>query len=280
MRRCCTLLAAVAFAVMACSAHAQMDTPPEDYPGHSSLTLGIGAGAVRFPYYPGAAESRNLLLPFPYIVYHSRHLDVNRDMMRGKLLHSRRFSLEVTFGGAVSVDSSRTVERQGMPNLDWIGQAGPALRTHLWANTDGRTRLDLVLPARWVMSARALTIQHRGEVFVPQLGITRQTGDDFNGLNLNASLSALYGTRDYFQYIYGVAPQYATPERAAYRAPGGYGGYTLQLGFSLHRGDLVYGSFVSYSNLSAAAFVNSPLLRQRHETAFGFAVAWILKRRG
>ncbi|MGH8282617.1 MAG: hypothetical protein ACRESE_02070, partial [Gammaproteobacteria bacterium] len=45
----------------------------------SQFDIGLGVGGVRFPYYPGAAEQRTLLLPFPYVIYHSRYLDVNRD---------------------------------------------------------------------------------------------------------------------------------------------------------------------------------------------------------
>lgn len=278
-RRCAAAFVLLTLVAAPWPANAQeVFTTPDDAP-HSALTLGVGVGALHFPYYPGATEFRNLLLPFPYVVYHSHYLDVNRDHMRGKLLHSRRFSLEVDFGGAVEVNSAATAERHGMPNLDWIGQAGPALRTHLWHSHDRSVRLDLVLPVRVAVSAHVLTLHHRGEVFAPRLVIARQTGDDIHGLNLNAGLSALYGSRDYFGYLYRVAPQYATRARPMYNAPGGYGGWSAQLGFSLHRGNVVYGSFLSYTDLNGAAFVPSPLVRETHWLSAGFAITWILQRR-
>ena len=233
---------------------------------------------MQFPDYPGAAEHRALLLPFPYIVYHSRYLDVNRDQVRGKLLSSHRLSLEVDFAGAVAVRSSRDRERQGMPDFDWIGEAGPALRYHVWGNDVSSTRLNLVLPLRVAVSAQALNLHHRGFVFAPRLELAHQVREGDHAFNIQASISALYGSQDYFQYLYGVVPQYANPERSAYTAPGGYGGCTLSVGGSLHRGDMVYGSFISYTNLAGAGFINSPLVSRTHGLTFGVMVAWIFKR--
>lgn len=266
------LLALCAFAPH--TAHA-VDTPTQ---AASQFDIGLGVGGVRFPYYPGAAEQRTLLLPFPYVIYHSRYLDVNRDKVRGKLLSGKRLSLEVDFGGAVSVPSSDVSERRGMPDLDWIGEAGPALRYRAWDNNAGNARLDLVLPLRVAVSAHALSLHHRGYVFAPHLELEYQIGEGTRAFNVGTSVTALYGSRNYFQYIYGVAPQYATAQRPAYAAPGGYGGYTLEAGGSLHRGDMVYGAFMSYTNLSGASFVNSPLVSRSDGMAFGVMLAWIFKR--
>ncbi|MGA9852079.1 MAG: MipA/OmpV family protein [Gammaproteobacteria bacterium] len=257
--------------VLACAAEPDAQTA-------SQLDIGIGVGAVRFPYYPGAAEDRTLLLPFPYIVYRSRYLDVNHDQVRGKLFSGQRLSLEVDFSGAVAVPSNDVRERQGMPDLDWIGEAGPALRYHVWGNDAGSARLDLVLPLRVAVSAHALTLHHRGYVAAPRLELGYQIGEDEHAFNIESSLSALYGNRDYFQYIYDVMPQYATAERPVYAASGGYGGYTLEVGGSLHRGDMVYGSFISYTDLTGASFTASPLVSRTHEMTFGVMAAWIFKR--
>lgn len=244
----------------------------------SQLEIGVGVGGVRFPDYPGAAEYSTLLLPFPYVVYHSRYLDVNHEQVRGKLLSGHRLSLDVDFAGAVAVRSSRDRERQGMPDLDWIGEAGPALRYHVWGNDADGTRLDLVLPLRVAVSVHALSLHHRGFVFAPRLELAYQIGEGDHAFNIQTGVSVLYASQGYFQYIYGVAPQYANPERPTYTAPGGYGGYTLSVGGSLHRGDRVYGSFISYTNLAGASFVNSPLVSRTHGLAFGVMVAWIFKR--
>jgi len=244
----------------------------------SYLEIGLGIGGIHFPDYPGADEHRTLLLPFPYIVYHSRYLDVNRDKVRGKLLSGRRLSLDVDFSGAVGVDSSRDHERQGMPNLDWIGAAGPALRYRLWSNASENMQISAILPVRAVVGAHAFTLHHRGEEFEPRLDLLYDNGKGDQALDLETTLSVLYGSQDYFQYIYGVDPQYATAKRPAYTAAGGYGGYRLSLGGSLHRGNIVYGAFITYMNFNGATFIDSPLMSRTHDLAFGAMIAWIFKR--
>ena len=242
-----------------------------------SLELGVGVGAIRFPDYPGSEEQRSLVLPFPYIVYHSRYLDVNRDRVRGKLFAGGRLSLDVDFGGSVAVDSSRDQERTGMPDLDWIGEVGPALRYRIWESDGADTRLEGVLPVRKAVSARGLDLHDRGWTLAPRLQIDHRTGDDGDYVGTDASLSVLRADQKYYDYIYGVAPQYATATRPAYTPDGGYGGYTLALGMSLRRNDVVYGAFFRYNDLNGAVFAGSPLVRRLHETSFGFAVSWILK---
>jgi outer membrane scaffolding protein for murein synthesis (MipA/OmpV family) len=255
----------------------ELDAAP-DTQATSRLVLGVGIGGLRLPDYPGAAEHRDLLLPFPYVVYHSRYLDVNHDQVRGKLFSSERFALDVDFGGAVSVDSSRDPERQGMPNLDWMGEVGPALRYKAWRDADETTQLNVIAPLRAAASASGLRLHHRGWVFEPRAVLVHHIGDDINGYSLEAGASLLYSDRDYNNYYYGVAPQYAAPQRPAYTAPGGYGGYRLALGWSLHRGDMVYGAFLNYMDLDGASFAASPLVSRRHDISIGFAVSWVLKR--
>jgi outer membrane protein len=49
------------------------------------------------------------------------------------------------------------------------------------------------------------------------------------GWNLGVLAGPLYAQRRYDGYFYTVAPQYATAERPAYQAPGGYAGSQLLL---------------------------------------------------
>ena len=165
-----------------------------------------------------------------------------------------------------------------MPDLDWMGQVGPALRYTAWTDAADTTLLNVVLPVRVADSASGLTLHYRGWLFEPRLSLTHHVGDDMHGYSLEAGVSVLYADRDYAGYYYSVAPQYATPTRPAYTAPGGYGGYRISLGWSLHQGDLVYGAFLNYINLDGASFVTSPLISRRSDFSAGFAIAWVLQR--
>ncbi|HSN18673.1 MAG TPA: MipA/OmpV family protein [Gammaproteobacteria bacterium] len=263
-------------ACIATPAFADAASPPPPQP--TRVDFGLGVGAVDFPAYEGAAEKRQLVLPFPYFSIRSRFLDADRDQVRGKLLRSDRWSLDMDFGGNVDVTSSDTKERQGMPDLDWLGEVGPALRYHVWQGgaDDG---IDFVLPARVAASVRGVTFHHRGFDSDPRLvwhATWFEAGED--RLILDANVSGRFVDRGYAQYYYGVSPQYATAARPAYEAPGGYAGWSTQLGVSWHRGDMVYGAFVEHTSVHGAAFQSSPLVGDAGGWSFGLAVAWVFQR--
>lgn len=274
MRRTLALLAACLAAPAFADLPHQLPPPQE-----TSVDFGIGLGALRFPAYTGASDVRSLLLPFPYVVVHSQFLDVDRNRVRGKLLKDDRFAIDADFAGGVSVTSDDTRERQGMPDLDWLGEVGPALRYHAWHGGPGNG-IDFVLPARVATSVHVLKFHHRGFDSDPRLewhGTWFQGGGD--RLILDANLSARFVDRGYAGYYYDVAPQYATATRPAYEAPGGYAGWSTQAGVSWHRGDMVYGAFVEHTSLHGARFQASPLVGDAGGWSFGVAIAWILQRK-
>jgi outer membrane protein len=271
-----TLLLSAALAAAAPAMAGEIAPPP---PQESRFEAGVGVGAVDFPVYDGAAEKRTLVLPFPYFTLRSRFLDADRDQVRGKLIRSDRWSLDVDFGGNIEVTSSDTRERQGMADLDWLFELGPALRYHAWRGEQPGNGVDFVLPARAAMSIHAAKFHHRGFDSDPRLewrATWFQAGGD--RVTLDANLAARFVDRGYADYYYSVAPQYATSARPAYAAPGGYAGWSTQAGVSWHRGDMVYGAFVEHSSLHGAAFQASPLVGVADGWAFGVAVAWVIHR--
>lgn len=241
------------------------------------LELGFGIAGAHFPDYPGASRYWNILLPLPYVTLQSPHLEANRDRVRSKLLHGDNWSLDVDFSGSVPVSSSRDPERNGMPDLGWIAQVGPILNYRLWRDDTTGYRLDLALPVRAAASANGLSLHHRGWVAQPALKLMRLWGDGDRHYHADVTLSRVYATNDYFNYIYGVAPEYAGLDRPAYQAGSGSGAYRLELGFGWRQGDMRWGGFVQYTDLSEAGFRDSPLVSQRHQVSFGFAVAWVFR---
>ena len=264
-------------ACVAARAYADAAEPPPPQP--TRFEFGIGVGAVDFPAYDGAADKRQLVLPFPYFSIRSRFLDADRDEVRGKLLRSDDWSLDVDFGGNVDVTSSDTKERQGMPDLAWLGEVGPALRYRVWHGGPGNG-IDFVLPARVADSVHALTFHHRGFDSDPRVewhATWFQAGGD--RVILDANVAGRFVDRGYADYYYGVAPQYATPTRPAYNAPGGYAGWSTEAGVSWHRGDMVYGAFIEHTSVHGAAFQSSPLVGDAGGWSFGVAVSWVLQRK-
>lgn len=268
---------AVALLALSALPGARADAPGE-VAEPSYWELGIGLGSVRYPAYPGAVETRSLTLPFPYVVYHNPHLSVDKNQVRGIVIAHSRWSVDVDTSGSPYVQSDRTRERVGMPDLQWLGQLGPALRYLAWQDDTGLTELDVVLPFRAAVSAQGLTLTHRGWESEPRVELDHNLSDAPEHFEWDASLSFAYNDRRYDQYYYGVQPQYAIPERPAYDAPGGYGGYRSEIGFSWYHGGFIYGAFIEYTNLQGAVFQSSPLLGRRSGLSLGVAVSWVLHR--
>jgi MipA family protein len=246
--------------------------------GTSNWELGIGLGAVRYPVYDGAFETQYLTVPFPYVVYHDPHLSVTNSRVRGIVIARSNWSLDVDFSGQPYVESDRTRERVGMTDLDWLGEAGPALRYLAWEAESQQTELDLVLPVRAAVSVQGLTLHHRGYVFAPRLELDHDLSDQPRRLEWDADLTAVFDDRGYDQYYYAVTPRFATAKRPAYDAPGGYAGYRAELGCTLYRGALVYGAFIKYTSLKGAVFLDSPLVARSDGLSFGVSVSWIIQQ--
>ncbi len=248
-----------------------------DNSGESDWELGIGVGSVRYPMYDGAAESQYLTVPFPYIVYHDPHLSVTSNRVRGIVLAGGHWSVDVDFSGQPYVQSDRTRERVGMPDLQWLGEVGPALRYQAWEDEAGLTELDVVLPLRAAVSAQGLTLHHRGLVFAPRLELDHDLSDAPQRLEWEADLTVVYDDRGYDQYYYGVAPEFASAARPAYAATSGYAGYRAECGLTWYHGDLAYGAFIKYTSLKGAVFLDSPLVSRSDGLSLGVSISWIIQ---
>ena len=271
-----SLLTATLAVAIASTANAGNPSPAPAATTH--IALGIGIGGAHFADYPGASRYWNLVLPIPYFTVHTPHLDADRSGVTGKFLRSGLWVLDVDFSASVPVSSSRDAERSGMPDLGWIGEAGPVLKYRMWRDRHAGLKLEAGLPLRAAVSTHGWVLTHRGWVAEPWIELSRKWGNGSRRFHADVTLSAMYATSGYFNYIYGVAPQYATPTRPAYEAGSGRGGYRVSFGFGWRQGDMVYGAFYRYINLSGASFSTSPLVSQRHQDAYGFVVAWVFRR--
>ena len=83
------------------------------------------------------------------------------------------------------------------------------------------------------------------------------------------------GISPYELGYYGVDAAYATPQRPAYRARGGYAGWRALTALSRRVGSVWMGAFVRYDSLRGAVFADSPLVRRDHEVTAGIGVSWV-----
>jgi MipA family protein len=96
------------------------------------------------------------------------------------------------------------------------------------------------------------------------------------GWNVGLLIGPQFADRRYNRQYYGVDAAYATPQRAAYDARGGYAGWDAIAATSRRFGNMWVGAFVRYDNLRGAVFDDSPLVRRNSGVTAGFGVSWIL----
>ena len=237
--------------------------------------LGFALGALYGPDYRGANESRGYVVPLPYFIYRSNALNVDKNGVRGQLYGFGRSTLVISAAGGIPVRSSQNQTRAGMPNLDPTIEVGPSLETRLWRNTSGAV-LTFNLPLRAAIASNLAHAKAIGWVFAPQLNLAITNMSKLGDIDIN--VGPLYTSRRYNEYYYGVATDFATTDRPAYQAHGGYSGSHITLGLSKKVGNAWVGAFVRYDDLTGATFADSPLVKTRHSLIVGTGIAYVLTK--
>lgn len=236
--------------------------------------IGLGVAGLYLPDYRGADQARGYALPFPVVVYRGERVRADREGLRGRLFDTDRVELDVSLGGALPVRADRNEARRGMPALDPVLEAGPSVIVRLARSDDRRRSLELRLPARAAYAVDRRGLRGVGAVFAPQLRADWR--DAAWGWNVDVSVGPMYASRAFHQYVYGVDPAFATLDRTAYRAPGGYAGAQLTLTASRRLGPLRLFGFVRAETLSGAVYASSPLVRRSTQVLAGFGVGAVL----
>lgn len=236
--------------------------------------VGMGVGAVSFPAYRGSDQSSQYVLPTPYFTYRGKFLKADRHGFRGQLFESDRVDLSVSAALSPPAYSRKIRAREGMPDLEANFEVGPQLDLTLWTSADQERVLRLHLPLR-VAHTLNRDLQNIGWVFHPKLNLDLRDLPGLQGWNVGLQAGPLFGDHRQHQYFYGVDSAYATPDRPAYRARGGFAGMQY-LGAVSRRFDGYWvGAFLRYDHLGGARFEDSPLVRTRHYWAGGVAVSWV-----
>lgn len=235
---------------------------------------GLGGTALLLPDYRGSDEYRWYFLPIPYLVYRGDILKIDREKISGLLFKTNRLQLDMSFNGSAPVYSSENKARQGMPDLDPTFETGPSLQVMLAENKTLEYKITLTFPIRAVFSTDFTSVSGAGWNFAPRLNI-----DQYNiggkGWDFGLSFGPIFGDQTYHNYYYQVDKAFATPERPAYSAQGGYGG--MQCAFFLGKQfkKTVLGLFFRAEDLHGTAFSESPLLKNNFSVLGGIYFSWI-----
>lgn len=232
---------------------------------------GLGVAPLSLPEYRGSSRQRQYLLPLPYLVYRGDVLRVDRGGMRALFIDTTRLELDFSIGGMVPVRSSDDGPRTGMPDLDPMLEAGVSVGWILAQPEFGKIRLRLPLRAGIAISLDSF--KHQGWKAEPQLHF--ESPDSRDRWNVSLATGPVFADRRYHNYYYRVGEEFATPERPAYEARGGYSGWHFVAAASRRLENVWIGAFLRYDDLSGSRFQDSPLVETRRAVMGGLGIAWI-----
>jgi len=237
--------------------------------------LGLGVGVLNLPDYRGSDESRPYVLPLPYVVYRGAVFKADREGARAEFFDNDSLRLTMTLNASVPVNSTRNKARQGMPNLNGSVEFGPAADVHLYLSPDERVHVKLRVPVTYGLTFGG-SVGNNGWQTSPHINLDLRDVAGFTGWNLGMLTGPIYGSHRRHAYFYDVAPAYATPDRPAYQAHGGYAGMQFTAALTKRFERYWVGGFLRYDALNGAAFADSPLVRSKSYVAAGVGISWIL----
>ena len=264
-------------ALLCTSAQADETAAPASTPEGTVMRplweLGIGMASLRLPDYRGSDQSSTLWLPLPYGVYRGKWLRADREGARAVLFDAQSVEVDLSVAGSPPTRSIDNAARAGMPDLKPAIEFGPNVNLTLVRSSDRKLKLDLRLPLR-----AAFTVQSSpkaiGITFAPNLNLDLvEVG---GGWNIGLLSGPVFADQRYHDRVYGVDAAFATPQRSAYRAGGGYSGWQNLASLSRRFNGIWVGAFLRHDSLRGAAFSDSPLLRRDNAVTLGFGVSWVL----
>jgi len=264
------------------AAHATADEAPSE--GPPLLELGLGVGGVAFPHYRGSDEYYTLASPLPLVIYRGDIIKVSRGGARAELIDHPRLEINLSGGGTPPVDSDDDDNRDGMPDLDATGEFGPTI-SWLFSDPDDKERFafKLEVPVRAVVASDLSDYEFLDWIVHPQLQLrTRWNTAPRRSFAVTASAGPVFASNDYHDYFYSVSPRFATPDRRAYEADAGYGGFEFSAGVFHRRDKWRVGAYSSVDLLDGATFDDSPLVADDTAWVVGLFVArslWSSERR-
>lgn len=237
--------------------------------------VGVGVAALSFPSYRGSDQTNNFMVPVPMFSYHGDFFKADRHGIRASFFDSDFIDLTVSMALSPPASSSEIKARTGMSDLEGTFEIGPQVDLTFWRSENRARFVKLLMPLRAAVTVEG-SPQSVGWVFHPKLNLDITDIPGMPGWKLGLLGGPVFGNQRQNAYYYTVAPQYATLDRPAYEASGGYAGMQYTMGFSKRFPKFWVGSFLRYDNLSGATFEDSPLLKQKDYFAAGLAITWVL----
>jgi outer membrane protein len=247
--------------------------------------LQLVAFGQTFPAYPSSADQNLTLLPLPVPIYRGKFLRLGEDLedlASGRILERDRLKFSIGLSASFPEDSDELSTRTGMPDLDFLVEAGPEVKFRLRGDEDADRELNVSLQVRATVTLDGLDIKGRGAIINPEFEYLAR---DILGpqTELRFRVSSVWASDDYMDYFYGVAPEFVTPGRSGFDARAGYLNTEFLVGLNHKFTDRLEfrGSLRLWVN-KGAANDSSPLYQRDYDRGLRLALfwtAWESKRR-
>lgn len=186
--------------------------------------FGVGSGSGWIPNYPGSKKTEFHYMFFPFYEGKVLKMDQNEGV-RNEFIATKEWNLGISYVFNFPVDSTKNIERLGMPNLNWLVQAGPQVRYHFINKGPWMFSLLLAIQVN-IETTFWNTWKLHGLLYNPGLRIKynlEKWGEIQFRYEFNLS------TSEYQNYYYGVSQEFATVSRPSYNAKAGW--QSLIIGF-------------------------------------------------
>lgn len=239
----------------------------------------LGGTGLQGPVYPGASETKLNGVVAPLFIYRGDRFRVGEyGVARAIASESKSFELDLSLDAAYSASDAEA--REGMPDLDYLFQIGPQAIWHAmdtgWTEAGERRQLSVFLPVRGVAASDFSYIEHAGWLAEPAITYRSQKSGELRS-SWSATLFASFADEQLMDRLYGVAPQFATLDRPAYVAEGGYLSTGARVSWTRELND-DFQVFLTWQGrtFSGSANEDSPLLQEDFTNAVSVSFVWKL----
>ncbi len=239
--------------------------------------VGLGGGAGWIPDYPAAGQNHFRGLALPFVIFRGKRFQAGeRSFARGLFIDTDKVEFDLSFAGSLPTDSDDNDAREGLDDLDYLGEVGPRLSYYLDRDADGnQTRIDLQLRA--LLSTDFTYFDYVGLVFHPVLAKEYVDVAGIEDLEVNWSLGARWANNGVMDLFYEVPVEGANDQRDAFDAEGGYLGSNFYTGVSYQLTDYLKlalgGNIASYHG---AKNEDSDLFIDKTNLGVGVGFVWTL----
>ena len=236
---------------------------------------GIVGLAATIPHYRGSDESETYVFPLPYFVYRGESIKADRDGVRGIFWKYKGFETDISLSGNPPAGDNKA--REGMPDLDPIGEIGPALNYYFYQYGE-RDSLFFQVNLRGAFAFgfdSGMDVSYEG--CSSDVSVTYRNSELFKEHNIrfHAQGGIQFADARLHSYFYGVSPEFVTAGRRQYDDEGGYSGFQLSGSILKELTPKLWVScYARWMNIDGAVFADSPLVQTDNNAIVGAMLVW------